>query len=107
VIVLFAAVIIGYRRGVSRFTNRTGAGVRLGEPGAIGLEPDSISRSPFHRHRDLNRIAFLDSGETILRRKYRRRNQQRLVVDAFARYRIKNRLRFLPSIRSIQAANSH
>ena len=32
-------------------------------------------------------------------------DQKRLVVDAFARYRIKNALRFYQSVGSIQAAN--
>src|SRR5207253_2994215 len=77
--------------------------VRLGEPVRVVTEPGLNFKAPFI---DTvisidNRILDLEnpSQEVIAS------DQKRLVVDAFARYRIKNALRFYQSIGSVQAAN--
>ncbi|HEY0234839.1 MAG TPA: protease modulator HflC [Afipia sp.] len=77
--------------------------VRLGEPIRVVTEPGLNFKVPFI---DAvisidNRILDLEnpSQEVIAS------DQKRLVVDAFARYRIKNALRFYQSIGSIPAAN--
>jgi membrane protease subunit HflC len=77
--------------------------VRLGEPVRVVTDPG------------LNfKIPFIDSVISIDKRILDLENpaqeiiafdQRRLVVDAFARYKIKNALRFYQSIGSIQAAN--
>lgn len=77
--------------------------VRLGEPVNVVTEAGLHFKAPFI---DLvipidKRILDLEnpSQEVIAS------DQKRLVVDAFARYRIKNALRFYQSVGSIQAAN--
>ncbi len=77
--------------------------VRLGEPIRVVTQPGLNYKVPFVDtviNID-NRILDLEnpSQEVIAF------DQRRLVVDAFARYRIKNALRFYQSIGSIPAAN--
>jgi membrane protease subunit HflC len=101
--VLFAAVIIGYSTVFTVNQTEQVLLVRLGEPVRVVIEPGLNFKAPFI---DTvisidNRILDLEnpSQEVIAS------DQKRLVVDAFARYRIKNALRFYQSIGSIQAAN--
>jgi modulator of FtsH protease HflC len=102
-IVLFAAVIIGYSTVFTVNQTEQVLLVRLGEPVRVVTEPGLHFKAPFI---DTvisidNRILDLEnpSQEVIAS------DQKRLVVDAFARYRIKNALRFYQSIGSVQAAN--
>jgi len=77
--------------------------VRLGEPVKVVTAPGLNFKAPFIDSVISidNRILDLEnpSQEVIAS------DQKRLVVDAFARYRIKNALRFYQSVGSIQAAN--
>ena len=77
--------------------------VRLGEPVRVVTEPGLNFKAPFvDTVIDIDkRILDLEnpSQEVIAS------DQKRLVVDAFARYRIKTPLRFYQSVGSIQAAN--
>ena len=77
--------------------------VRLGEPVRVVTEPGLNFKVPFVDAVITidNRILDLEnpSQEVIAS------DQKRLVVDAFARYRIKNALRFYQSIGTVQAAN--
>jgi modulator of FtsH protease HflC len=101
--VLLAAVIIGYSAVFTVNQTEQVLLVRLGEPVRVVTDPGLHFKAPFI---DTvisidNRILDLEnpSQEVIAS------DQKRLVVDAFARYRIKNALRFYQSIGSIQAAN--
>ena len=77
--------------------------VRLGEPVRVVTEPGLHFKAPFvdtvipidKRILDLEQA----SQEVIAS------DQKRLVVDAFARYRIKDALRFYQSVGTVQAAN--
>ena len=77
--------------------------VRLGEPVRVVTEPGMHFKAPFVdsviTHRQTNSGSRKSFEEVIAS------DQKRLVVDAFARYRIKDALRFYQSVGSIQAAN--
>jgi membrane protease subunit HflC len=102
-VVLLAALIAGYSAVFTVNQTEQVLLVRLGEPVRVVTDPGLHFKVPFI---DAvisidNRILDLEnpSQEVIAS------DQKRLVVDAFARYRIKNALRFYQSVGSIQAAN--
>ena len=102
-LLLLLALIVGYGSVFTVQQTEQVLVVRLGEPQRVVTEPGLNFKMPFV---DAvisidNRILDLEnpSQEVIAS------DQKRLVVDAFARYRIKNALRFYQSIGSIQAAN--
>jgi membrane protease subunit HflC len=102
-IVVLVLVIVGFGSIYTVRQTEQALVVRLGEPVRVVTDPG------------LNfKIPFIDSVISIDKRILDLENpaqeiiafdQRRLVVDAFARYRIKNALRFYQSIGSIQAAN--
>jgi membrane protease subunit HflC len=77
--------------------------VRLGEPVRVVTEPGLNFKVPF-----IDSVISIDKRILDLENPAQEviaSDQKRLVVDAFARYRIKNALRFYQSIGSIQSAN--
>jgi membrane protease subunit HflC len=77
--------------------------VRLGEPVKVVTEPGLNFKAPF-----IDTVISIDKRILDLENPSQEviaSDQKRLVVDAFARYRIKNALRFYQSVGSIQAAN--
>ena len=77
--------------------------VRLGEPIRVVTEPGLNFKVPF-----VDTVISIDKRILDLENPSQEviaSDQKRLVVDAFARYRIKNALRFYQSVGSIQAAN--
>ena len=102
-IVLLVAVLIGY---ASIFTVRQTEQVlvvRLGEPVRVVTEPGLHFKVPF-----VDAVISLDKRILDLENPSQEviaSDQKRLVVDAFARYRIKNALRFYQSVGTVQAAN--
>jgi membrane protease subunit HflC len=102
-ILLFAVVIVGYSSVFTVAQTEQALVVRLGEPVSVVTEPGLHFKAPFiDTVIDIDkRILDLEnpSQEVIAS------DQKRLVVDAFARYRIKNALQFYQSVGSIQAAN--
>ena len=103
-VVLLALIVVGYSSIFTVRQTEQALVVRLGAPvGAPITEPGLHFKAPFI---DTvisidNRILDLEnpSQEVIAS------DQKRLVVDAFARYRIKDALRFYQSVGSISAAN--
>src|SRR5947209_4238521 len=100
--VLLAVIVFGYSMVFTVSQTEQVLVVRLGEPVRVVTEPGLNFKVPFV---DTvisidNRILDLEnpSQEVIAS------DQKRLVVDASARYRIKNALRFYQSVGSIQAA---
>jgi modulator of FtsH protease HflC len=102
-IVILVLVILGFGSLYTVRQTEQALVVRLGEPVRVVTEPGLNFKVP-----------FIDSVITIDKRILDLENpaqeviandQRRLVVDAFARYRIKNALRFYQSIGTIQAAN--
>jgi membrane protease subunit HflC len=104
VVLLFAAAIVGYSSLFSVYQTQQALVVRLGQPIRVISEAGLNFKAPFidnviaidKRILDLETPAF----EVIAS------DQKRLVVDAFARYRIKNPLRFYQTVGSINGANS-
>ncbi|WP_315834954.1 protease modulator HflC [Bradyrhizobium prioriisuperbiae] len=102
-VLLVAIVIVGYSAAFTVRQTQQALVVRLGEPIRVVTEPGLNFKWPFiDTVIDIDkRILDLEnpSQEVIAS------DQKRLVVDAFARYRIKDALRFYQRVGSIQAAN--
>lgn len=102
-LLLLAVLVIGYS---SLFTVRETEQVllvRLGEPVRVVTEPGLHFKAPF-----VDTVISIDKRILDLENPSQEviaSDQKRLVVDAFARYRIKNALRFYQSVGTIQAAN--
>src|SRR5215831_10757651 len=101
-ILLFVVAIVAYSSVFTVQQTEQTIVLRFGEPVDIIREPGLHFKAPWNSVINIDkRILDLEnpSQEVIAS------DQKRLVVDAFARYRIKNPLRFYQSIGSIQAAN--
>jgi membrane protease subunit HflC len=102
-ILLFVVVIVAYGSMFTVQQTEQVLVVRLGDPKPPITEPGLHFKAPFiDTVIDIDkRILDLEnpSQEVIAS------DQKRLVVDAFARYRIKNALQFYQSVGTIQAAN--
>ena len=102
-ILLFVVVIVGYSSVFTVDQTEQVLVVRLGEPVRVVTEPGLNFKAPF-----IDTVISIDKRILDLENPSQEviaSDQKRLVVDAFARYRIKNALRFYQSIGSIQAAN--
>jgi membrane protease subunit HflC len=102
-IVLAALAIVGYSSLFSVRQTEQALVVRLGEPVRVVTEPGLNFKVPF-----IDSIISIDKRILDLENPAQEiiaSDQKRLVVDAFARYRINNALRFYQSVGSIQAAN--
>jgi membrane protease subunit HflC len=101
--VLLVVVIVGYSSVFTVAQTEQALVVRLGEPVGVVTEPGLHFKAPF-----IDSVISVDKRILDLENPSQEviaADQKRLVVDAFARYRIKNALRFYQSIGSIQAAN--
>src|SRR5205809_3553305 len=101
--VLFVVLIVGYSAVFTVYQTRQALVVRLGEPVHVITEPGLHFKIPL-----IDSVIYIDKRILDLENPSQEviaSDQKRLVVDAFARYRIKNALRFYQSIGSIQAAN--
>ena len=103
-IALFVVVIVGYSSVFTVSQTEQVLVVRLGEPQGGGItDPGLHFKAPF-----IDTVISIDKRILDLENPSQEViafDRRRLVVDAFARYRIKNALRFYQSIGSIQAAN--
>jgi membrane protease subunit HflC len=102
-IVLLAVIIVGYSSIFEVRQTEQVLVVRLGEPVRVVTDPGLNFKVPF-----IDSVISIDKRILDLENPAQEviaSDQKRLVVDAFARYRIKNALRFYQSIGSIQAAN--
>src|SRR5438045_5506694 len=101
--VLFVVIIVGYSSVFTVTQTEQVLVVRLGEPVRVVTEPGLNFKAPF-----IDTVISIDKRILDLENPSQEIiafDRRRLVVDAFARYRIKNALRFYQSIGSIQAAN--
>jgi membrane protease subunit HflC len=98
------AAIVGYSTLFTVYQTRLALVVRLGQPVKIVTEPGLNFKLPF-----VDSVIYVDkrildlenaAAEVIAS------DQKRLVVDAFARYKIKDALLFYQSVGSIEGANS-
>ena len=102
-IILFVAVIVAYGSVFTVQQTEQVLVVRLGEPKPPITEPGLHFKAPF-----VDSVISIDKRILDLENPSQEviaSDQKRLVVDAFARYRIKDALRFYQSVGSIQAAN--
>ncbi|NEU97831.1 protease modulator HflC [Bradyrhizobium uaiense] len=101
-VLLFIVLAVGYSSVFTVQQTEQTIVLRFGEPVDIVTEPGLHFKAPWNSVINVDkRILDLEnpSQEVIAS------DQKRLVVDAFARYRIKNALRYYTSVGSIQAAN--
>jgi len=102
-IALFVVIIVGYSSVFTVAQTEQVLVVRLGEPIRVVTEPGLNFKAPF-----IDTVIPIDKRILDLENPSQEviaSDQKRLVVDAFARYRIKNALRFYQSVGSIPAAN--
>ena len=100
---LFVVIIVGYSSVFTVAQTEQALVVRLGEPVRVVTEPGLNFKAPF-----IDTVISIDKRILDLENPSQEviaSDQKRLVVDAFARYRIKNALRFYQSVGTIQAAN--
>ena len=94
-VLLFFAVIVGYSSIFTVSQTEQALVVRLGRPVDIVSEPGLNFKAPF-----IDTVISIDKRILDLENPSQEviaSDQKRLVVDAFARYRIKNALRFYQS----------
>ncbi len=102
-VVLLLVVIVGYSSIFTVQQTEQALVVRLGRPVDVVSEPGLNFKAPF-----IDSVISIDKRILDLENPSQEviaADQKRLVVDAFARYRIDNPLRFYQSVGSIQAAN--
>lgn len=103
-VLIAAALIIGYSSLFTVYQTQQALVVRLGEPKRVVSEPGLHAKLPF-----VDSVIFVDKRILDLEAPAQEviaSDQKRLVVDAFARYRIKNPLQFYQTLGSVQGANS-
>src|SRR6187431_1760899 len=103
-VLVLAAIVLGYSSLFTVYQTRLALVVRLGQPVRIVTEPGLNFKLPL-----IDSVIYVDkrildlenaAAEVIAS------DQKRLVVDAFARYRINNALLFYQSVGTVDAANS-
>ena len=103
-VVLLLLIIVGYSSIFTVRQTEQALVVRLGAPvGAPITDPGLHFKAPF-----IDTVISIDNRILDLENPSQEiiaSDQKRLVVDAFARYRIKDALRFYQSVGSISAAN--
>jgi membrane protease subunit HflC len=98
-----ALLVVGYSSVFTVSQTEQVLLVRLGEPVRVVTEPGLHFKAPF-----VDSVIAIDKRILDLEQASQEviaSDQKRLVVDAFARYRIKDALRFYQSVGSVQAAN--
>ena len=103
-VVVVAALIVGYSSLFTVYQTQQALVVRLGEPRPPVPDPGLHVKAPF-----IDSVVYIDRRILDLEappQEVIASDQKRLVVDAFARYRIKDPLRFYQTLGSINGANS-
>jgi membrane protease subunit HflC len=102
-VLLFLIAIVAYSSVFTVQQTEQALVVRLGRPVDVVSQPGLNFKAPF-----IDTVISIDKRILDLENPSQEviaSDQKRLVVDAFARYRIKDALRFYQSVGSIQAAN--
>ena len=102
-LLLLGVIIVGYSSVFTVDMTEQALVVRLGRPVDVVSQPGLNFKAPF-----IDTVISIDKRILDLENPSQEviaSDQKRLVVDAFARYRIKDALRFYQSVGSIQAAN--
>src|SRR5438270_11718589 len=101
---IILARIIAYGTFFTVYQTRQALVVRLGQPVRIVTEPGLNYKIPL-----IDSVIYVDKRILDLENPAQEviaSDQKRLVVDAFARYRIKEALRFYQSVGTVEGANS-
>ena len=103
-VLVFAALVVAYSALFTVYQTQQALVVRLGQPVHVVSEPGLHVKVPF-----IDSVIDIDRRILDLEAPAQEviaSDQKRLVVDAFARYRIQDPLRFYQTLGSIQGANS-
>ena len=103
-VLVAAALIVGYSSLFTVYQTQQALVVRLGQPVRVVNQPGLNVKMPF-----IDSVIGIDKRILDLEAPAQEviaSDQKRLVVDAFARYRIQDVLRFYQTLGSIQGANS-
>jgi membrane protease subunit HflC len=104
VVLAVIAAIIGYSSLFTVYQTRLALVVRLGNPVRVVTEPGLNYKIPL-----IDSVIYIDKRILDLENSSQEviaSDQKRLVVDAFARYRINDALKFYQAVGSIEGANS-
>ncbi len=104
VVLLIAALIVAYSSLFTVYPTQQALVLRLGKPQPPITEPGLHVKAPF-----IDTVVYIDKRILDLESQPQEviaSDQKRLVVDAFARYKITNPLRFYQTLGSIRGANS-
>src|SRR3954471_10459598 len=104
-VLLLAAVVLGYSSLFTVYQTQQVLVVRLGQPVRVVTEPGLNFKVPL-----IDSVIGIDKRILDLETPAQEviaSDQKRLVVEAFARYRIQEPLRFYQTVNTIQGANSH
>ncbi|HXZ22974.1 MAG TPA: protease modulator HflC [Pseudolabrys sp.] len=103
-VLIVAVLIVGYSSVFTVYQTQQALVVRLGQPVRVVSEPGLNLKAPF-----IDSVVYIDKRILDLEappQEVIASDQKRLVVDAFARYRIHDPLRFYQTLGSIAGANS-
>src|SRR5687767_1344623 len=103
-VLILLVVIIGYGALFTVYQTRLALVVRLGQPVRVVTEPGLNFKVPL-----IDNVIYIDKRILDLENAAQEviaADQKRLVVDAFARYRINDALRFYQAVGTIEGANS-
>jgi len=103
-VVVVAALIVAYSSLFTVYQTQQALVIRLGQPVRVVNEPGLNMKAPF-----IDSVVYIDKRILDLEappQEVIASDQKRLVVDAFARYRIHDALRFYQTLGSIAGANS-
>lgn len=103
-VLVAAAAVVGYAAIFTVYETRQALVVRLGQPIRVVTQPGLNFKVPF-----VDNVIYIDKRILDLEAPAQEviaSDQKRLVVDAFARYRINDALKFFQTVGSIEAANS-
>jgi len=103
-VLVAAALIVGYSSLFTVYQTQQALVIRLGQPVRVITEPGLNFKAPF-----IDSVVHIDKRILDLEappQEVIASDQKRLVVDAFARYRIRDPLRFYQTLGSINGANS-
>ncbi|HEY0439619.1 MAG TPA: protease modulator HflC [Xanthobacteraceae bacterium] len=103
-VVVLLLIIVGYGALFSVYQTRQAIVVRLGQPVRVVTDPGLHFKLPL-----IDNVIYIDKRILDLENPAQEviaSDQKRLVVDAFARYRIKDSLQFYQRLGSIERANS-
>jgi membrane protease subunit HflC len=103
-LLILAAAVVGYMSMFTVYQTQQAIVVRLGEPARVVTDPGLHFKIPL-----IDTVIGVDKRILDLENPAQEviaSDQKRLVVDAFARYRIQDPLRFYQTVNSVAGANS-